>query len=109
MYKRLMSLASIVNMLNLEVWKSYSIHSAGKASLFRDFVLVGFLLVASFLLTAMPTAYAEDMYALEVGVGMTVTIDDDDDVLRLSNYTYELWLKDLEGPTGSWRRVFHKG
>jgi hypothetical protein len=109
MYKKLMSLASIVNMLNLEVWKSYSIHSAGKASLFRDFVLVGFLLVASFLLTAMPAAYAEDMYALEVGVGMTVTIDDDDDVLRLSSYTYELWLKDLEGPTGSWRRVFHKG
>jgi hypothetical protein len=107
--KGLMSLASIVNMLNLEVWKSYSIHSAGKASLFRDFVLVGFLLVASFLLTAMPAAYAEDMYALEVGVGMTVTIDDDDDVLRLSSYTYELWLKDLEGPTGSWRRVFHKG
>jgi hypothetical protein len=109
MFKKLMSLASIVNMLNLEVWKSYSIHSAGKASLFRDFVLVGFLLVASFLLTAMPAAYAEDMYALEVGVGMTVTIDDDDDVLRLSSYTYELWLKDLEGPTGSWRRVFHKG
>jgi hypothetical protein len=106
---KLMSLASRVTMLNLEVWKSYSICSAGKSSLFRDFVLVGFLLVASFLSTAMPVAYAEDMYALEVGVGMTVTIDDDDDVLRLSNYTYELWLKDLEGPTGSWRRVFHKG
>ena len=68
--------------------------------MFRDVVFVGFLWVASVLLTAMPAAYAEDMYALEVGVGMTVTIDDDDDVLRLSTYTYELWLKDLEGPTG---------
>jgi len=109
MYKKLMSLASIMNRLNLDVWKSYSIQSVGKASLFKNFVLVGYLLVASFRLTAIPAAYAEDMYALEVGVGMTVTIDDDDDVLRLSSYTYELWLKDLEGPTGSWRRVFHKG
>ena len=79
-------------------------------ALVRDFVSpVLLLVVASSLLTAMPAAYAEDMYALEVGVGMTVTIDDDDDVLRLGSYTYELWLKDLEGPTGSWRRVFHKG
>jgi hypothetical protein len=109
MYKKLMSLAFIVSILNLDVWKSYSSRSVRKASLFRNFVLVGHLLVASFLLTAIPAAYAEDMYALEVGVGMTVTIDDDDDVLRLSSYTYELWLKDLEGPTGSWRRVFHKG
>jgi hypothetical protein len=109
MYKKLMSLAFIVNILNLDVWKSYSSRSVRKASLFRNFVLVGHLLVVSFLLTAIPAAYAEDMYALEVGVGMTVTIDDDDDVLRLSSYTYELWLKDLEGPTGSWRRVFHKG
>jgi len=109
MSKKLMSLASVVTMLNLDLWKSYSIRSAGKASWFRDFVLVRFLWVAGFLLAAMPAAYAGDMYALEVGVGMTVTIDDDDDVLRLGNYTYELWLKDLEGPTGSWRRVFHKG
>jgi hypothetical protein len=109
MYKKLMSLGFIVSILNLDVWKSYSSRSVRKASLFRNFVLVGHLLVASFLLTAIPAAYAEDMYALEVGVGMTVTIDDDDDVLRLSSYTYELWLKDLEGPTGSWRRVFHKG
>jgi len=58
MYKKLMSLGFIVSILNLDVWKSYSSRSVRKASLFRNFVLVGHLLVASFLLTAIPAAYA---------------------------------------------------
>ena len=108
MSKKLIYLASMVNVLNLEVCKMYSIHSERKASLFRDFVLAVFLSVACSLLTAMPVAYGEEGYALEVNGG-TVTIDDDEDALRLSSYTYEFWMKDLEGPTGSWRNVFCKG
>jgi hypothetical protein len=57
--------------------------------------------------TAMPAAYGADGYALEFGG--TLTINDDEDVLRLGTYTYEFWLKDLEGPTGSWRNIFCKG
>jgi hypothetical protein len=72
-------------------------------------VLAGFLLVGSSLLATIPAAYAEDMYALEVGGGMTATVNDDKGVLRLGTYTYEFWLRDLDGPTGSWRRVFVKG
>jgi len=56
----------------------------------------------------MPVAHGEDAYALEVN-GSSLTIDDDDDVLRLGSYTYEFWMKDLEGPTGSWRNLFCKG
>ncbi|MHC4497199.1 MAG: LamG-like jellyroll fold domain-containing protein [Planctomycetota bacterium] len=108
MSQKLISLASMVNVANLEVCKTCSVRSAGKVSLFRDFVLAVFLLVASSLLTAMPVAYSEDAYALEVN-GTSLTIDDDEDVLRLSSYTYEFWMKDLEGPTGSWRNIFCKG
>jgi len=108
MSKKLIYLASMVNVLNLEVCKTYSIRSAGKVSLFRDFVLAVFLSVACSLLTAMPVAYGEEGYALEVNGG-AVTINDDEDALRLGSYTYELWLKDLQGPTGSWRNVFCKG
>ncbi|UCG47484.1 MAG: LamG domain-containing protein, partial [Phycisphaerales bacterium] len=108
MSNRLISLASIVDVSNLEVRKTYCIYSAGKASLFRDFVLAVFLLIASSLLTAMPAAYGEDAYALEVN-GASLTIDDDEDILRLSSYTYEFWMKDLQGPTGSWRNIFCKG
>ncbi len=109
MCKKLIYLASMVNVLNLEVCKTYSIRSAGKVSLFRDFVLAVFLSVACSLLTAMPVAYGGGGYALEVGGGRTVTINDDEDALRLGSYTYEFWMKDLEGPTGSWRNVFTKG
>ncbi|UCC98404.1 MAG: discoidin domain-containing protein [Phycisphaerales bacterium] len=77
--------------------------------MFRDLVLVVFLSVACSLLTSMPAAYGADGYALEVGGGRTVTIDDDEDALRLGSYAYEFWLKDLEGPTGSWRNIFTKG
>ncbi|MCP4607153.1 MAG: hypothetical protein GY845_00360 [Planctomycetes bacterium] len=98
---------SMVKVLNSEVCKTYSIRSAGKVSLFRDFVLAVFLLVACSVLTAMPAAYGADGYALEFGG--TLTINDEQDVLRLSTYTYEFWLKDLEGPTGSWRNIFCKG
>jgi len=108
MSKKLIYLASMVNVLNLEVCKTYSIRSAGKVSLFRNFVLAVFLSVACSLLTAMPVAYGEEGYALEVNGG-AVTIDDDEDALRLSSYTYEFWMKDLEGPTGSWRNIFCKG
>jgi hypothetical protein len=97
----------MVKVLNLEMCKTYSIRSAGKVSLFRDFVLAVFLSIACSVLTATPAAYGADGYALEFGG--TLTINDDDDVLRLSTYTYEFWLKDLEGPTGSWRNVFCKG
>ena len=109
MSKKLIYLASLVNVLNLEVCKMYSIRKARKVSLFRDFVLAVFLSVACSLLTSMPAAYAGEGYALEVGGGRTVTIDDEEDALRLSSYTYEFWMKDLEGPTGSWRNVFCKG
>jgi len=108
MSKKLICLDSMLNVLNLEVCKTYSIRSARKVSLFRDFVLAVFLLVACSLLTAMPVAYGGGGYALEVNGG-SVTIDDDEDALRLSSYTYEFWMKDLEGPTGSWRNVFCKG
>jgi len=108
MPKKLIYLASMVNVLNLKVCKTYSIRSARKVSLFRDFVLAVFLPVACSLLTAMPVAYGEEGYALEVNGG-AVTIDDDEDALRLSSYTYEFWMKDLQGPTGSWRNVFCKG
>jgi len=86
----------------------YSINSESKVSLFRDFVLAVFLSVACSLPTTMPAAYAEGRYALEVNGG-SVTINDDKNVLRLGSYTYELWMKDLQGPTGSWRNVFYKG
>jgi len=66
------------------------------------------LLVVGCLFTAMPVAYGDSGYALELS-GATVTIEDPQDVLRLSSYTYESWLKDLQGPTGSWRNVFCKG
>ena len=98
---------STVNVLNSGE-QTCSIRSAGKASLLRGFVLAVSLLAASSLLTAMPAAYGEDPYALEVN-GTSLTIDDDEDVLRLSSYTYEFWIKDLQGPTGSWRNVFCKG
>ncbi|MHC4632421.1 MAG: LamG domain-containing protein [Planctomycetota bacterium] len=109
MSKKLIYLVSMVNVSNLEVCKTYSIRKSLKVSLFRDFVLAVFLSVACSLLTAMPAAYGVEGYALEVGGGRTVTIDDDKDVLRLSSYTYEFWMKDLQGPTGSWRNVFYKG
>jgi hypothetical protein len=109
MSKELIYLASMVNVLNLEVCKTYSIRSARKVSLFKNFVWPVFLSVACSLLTAMSVAYGGEGYALEVGGGRTVTIDDDKDVLRLSSYTYEFWMKDLQGPTGSWRNVFYKG
>ena len=105
MSKKLIYLASMVNVLNLDVCKTYYIRSARKVSLLRDFVLAVFLSVACSLLTAMPVAYGEEPYALEVNGG-SITIDDDEDVLRLSSYTYEFWMKDLEGPTGSWRNIF---
>ncbi|MHC4105953.1 MAG: LamG domain-containing protein, partial [Planctomycetota bacterium] len=108
MSKTLIYLACMVKVSNLEVCKTYSIRSARKVSLFRDFVLAVFLLVAYSLLTTMPAAYGADGFALEVN-GSTLTIDDDEDALRLSSYTYEFWMKDLEGPTGSWRNVFCKG
>jgi hypothetical protein len=84
------------------------VFSARKVSLFRDFILAVLLLVASSVLTVMPAAYGEDAYALEVN-GSSLTIDDDEDVLRLGTYTYEFWMKDLQGPTGSWRNIFCKG
>ena len=87
----------------------YSIRKARKVSLFRDFVLAVFLSVVCSLLTATPAAYAGGGYALEVGGGRTVTINDDKDVLRLGSYTYEFWMKDLDGPIGSWRNIFYKG
>ena len=107
MSKKVIYLDSMVNVLNLEACKTYSIRSVSKVSLFRDFVLAVFLLVACSVLTGMPVAYGEG-HALEFS-GATLTIDDDEDALRLSSYTYEFWLKDLEGPTGSWRNVFCKG
>jgi hypothetical protein len=100
--------ASIVNVLNLLSCKTYSIHSIRKVNFLRDFVLAAFLLSASSLFTATPVAYGEGAYALELN-GASLNIDDDEDVLRLSSYTYEFWMKDLEGPTGSWRNVFCKG
>jgi len=109
MSKKLIYLASMVNVLNLEVCKTYSIRSARKVSLFKNFVSPVFLSVACSLLTAMSVAYGGEGYALEVGGGRTVTINDDKDVLRLSSYTYEFWMKDLQGQTGSWRNVFYKG
>jgi hypothetical protein len=109
MSKKLIYLAFIVNVLNLEVCKMYSIRKARKVSLFRDLVLAVFLSVVGYMLMAMPAAYAGGGYALEVGGGGTVTIDDDKDVLRLGSYTYEFWMKDLQGPIGSWRNVFYKG
>ena len=108
MSKRLISLASMVNVVDLEVCRTYSVRSAGKACLLRDLVLAMFFLAASSLLTAAPVAYGEDAYALEFS-GASLIIDDDEDVLRLSSYTYEFWMKDLQGPTGSWRNVFCKG
>ena len=103
-----MSKKSIFSTSTVEVCKTYSVRSAGKVSLFRDFVLAVFLSIACSVLTAIPAAYGGEGYALEF-TGGTLTIDDDQDVLRLSTYTYEFWLKDLEGPTGSWRNVFCKG
>ena len=95
------------NLIDVAVCKTDSISSAGKVSLFRNFALSVFLLVACSVLTATPVVYGQG-YALEL-TGGTLTIDDDDDILRLSTYTYEFWMKDLEGPTGSWRNVFCKG
>ena len=79
-----------------------------KSNFFRNSILAMFLSVVSCLLTATPTAYGEEAFAIEVNGG-AITIDDDEDILRLGTYTYEFWMKDLEGPTGSWRNVFCKG
>ncbi|MBN1805161.1 MAG: LamG domain-containing protein [Sedimentisphaerales bacterium] len=79
-----------------------------KLAFFRNSTLTVFVLVMCFLLMTTPVAYGEEAFALEVN-GSAVTIDDDEDVLRLSTYTYEFWMKDLQGPTGSWRNVFCKG
>jgi len=95
-------------MVNSQVCESRCTRWAGTVRLFRDFVLAAMLLAAGSLFTAVPAAHGEGAYALEVN-GSSLTIDDDDNVLRLSTYTYELWMKDLEGPTGSWRNVFCKG
>ncbi len=56
MSKKLISLASMVNVANLEVCNTCSVRSAGTVSLFRDFGLVVFLSVACSLLTSMPVA-----------------------------------------------------
>ncbi len=77
--------------------------------MFKNCLICVFMWIVCCLFVAIPGAYAQDGYALEIGTGMTVTIDDNSDALRLGSYTYELWLKDLEGNTGGWRRVFHKG
>ena len=71
-------------------------------------VLSAFLSILWCLATGLPVAQGQEGYALEVSGG-TVTINDDQDVLRLGSYTYEFWIKDLQGPTGSWRNVFCKG
>ena len=71
-------------------------------------VLPTFLLILGYLAVVLPPAHGQERSALELS-GATVTIDDDQDVLRLGTYTYEFWLKDLQGPTGSWRNVFCKG
>jgi len=105
MSDKLTCLASIVNLF---ADKTYSIRSVRKVTFFRDFVLTAFLLVGSSLLTATPVAYGEEPHAIEVN-GASLNIDDDEDILRLSTYTYEFWMKDMEGPTGSWRNVFCKG
>jgi hypothetical protein len=111
MYSRLNHLASMVNALHSEMCKNDtdSVRLLRNIGLFRDFTLAVFLLVACSLITGIPVAYGAERYALEIGGGNTVTIDDDQDVLRLSSYTYEFWMKDLQGPTGSWRNVFYKG
>ena len=71
-------------------------------------VLLTFLLILGCLVVVLPPAHGQERSALELS-GATVTIDDDQDVLRLGTYTYEFWLKDLQGPTGSWRNIFCKG
>ncbi|UCD53438.1 MAG: LamG domain-containing protein [Phycisphaerales bacterium] len=71
-------------------------------------VMATFLLILGCLAAGLPLAHGQEQYALELS-GATVTIDDDQDVLRLGTYTYEFWLKDLQGPTGSWRNIFCKG
>jgi len=71
-------------------------------------VLPTCLVILACLAAGVPLSHGQDRYALEVS-GATVTIDDDQDVLRLGTYTYEFWLKDLQGPTGSWRNIFCKG
>ena len=88
----------MVNVLNLEVCKMYSIRSARKVSLFKDFVLAVFLFVVCYLLAAMPVAYAGDnidgnpgRYALE--------FDGQDDYVQTpisdvpKDGTVEAWVK----------------
>jgi hypothetical protein len=75
----------------------------------RNSALLVVLWIAGCLLLTLPCAHAQDSYALEIGAGMTATVNDDPDALRLGSYTYEFWLKDLDGFTGSWRRVMVKG
>ena len=109
MSNKLISVASIMVKAGNSVWcHTRSARLAERVSLFRHCVLAVFLSVISSVLTAMPAAYGEDAYALEVN-GSSLTIDDDEDILRLGSYTYEFWIKDLQGPTGSWRNVFCKG
>ncbi|HEC04190.1 MAG TPA: LamG domain-containing protein, partial [Phycisphaerales bacterium] len=108
MCRKLISLASKASAANSEAFKACCVRSADKVSLFGRFVLVAVFVAAGILLTATPAAHGEDAYALEVN-GTGLTIDDDQNVLRLSTYTYEFWMKDLQGPTGSWRNIFCKG
>jgi len=68
-----------------------------------------FLLAGVCLCISIPSVSAQERYAVETGAGMTVTIDDPQDALRLETYTYEFWLRDFDGTTGAWRNVFRKG
>ena len=95
MCKKVIYLASMVNVLNLEVCKMYSIRKARKVSLFSDFMLGVFLAVMGSLLTAMPTAYAGDRYALAFdGVDDYVDIDTPEYMFQDEHvFTIELWAR----------------
>ena len=92
MCKKVIYLASMVNVLNLEVCKMYSIRKAWKVSLFRDFVLAVFLAVVGYMLTAMPAAYAGGGYALVFdGVDDYVDAENISQYQKLLQLTVEFW------------------
>ncbi|MFB0525185.1 MAG: LamG domain-containing protein, partial [Phycisphaerae bacterium] len=92
MCKKVIYLASMVNVLNLEVCKMYSMRKARKVGLFRDFVLAVFLVFVGYMLTATPTTYAGDGYALVFdGVDDYVDAENIQQYQKLSQLTVEFW------------------
>ncbi|MFQ6036135.1 MAG: LamG-like jellyroll fold domain-containing protein, partial [Sedimentisphaerales bacterium] len=104
MCKKVIYLAYMVNVLNLEVCKMYSTRKARKVSLFRDFVLAVFLAFVGYMLTTTPAAYAGGGYAL-VFDGVDDYMDAENIYEKLSQLTVEFWMWRPESTSDAYRHI----